>query len=262
MSDPTNFCREFILAIHDLQNSVLYIDDSGTSAGALPEEVLVSDFHLMAGVLIPSANHAGVESAHECWLNDANKVAGQEVDEFHATELVNPKSGTVWHGVSISDRLTLLKTAYRMLIDHAAKVLHLHIGKDQYDDAVQQARDAGCLKERRWQNPRMGLDYVFSKSIGEHVEVDDGQLVIVHDDDGKNKPRFQPYSGLPSMVWRSGIAYLPSSDLPGLQLADLAAYSLNRVYHAKHRRNQGNISPFDEMVEVYAPQLPGLTFLS
>jgi len=53
-------------------------------------------------------------------------------------------------------------------------------------------------------------------------------------------------------IYQNGIFYLPSNIIPGLQLADLAAYLINRVSYIKERAEKGKESPFDnELLEIY-----------
>jgi len=50
-------------------------------------------------------------------------------------------------------------------------------------------------------------------------------------------------------VYKGGIIYAESWREEGLQLADLAAYTLNRVFHIKQRLADGKANRFDEVID-------------
>ncbi|NVJ10682.1 DUF3800 domain-containing protein [Myxococcus sp. AM001] len=74
-------------------------------------------------------------------------------------------------------------------------------------------------------------------------------VVLVEDADKERQDcceqMFTPDAG----VYCDGVFRVDSRVVPGLQLADLAAYPLNRIFHIKSRLSQGlELGPFDEPI--------------
>jgi hypothetical protein len=75
-------------------------------------------------------------------------------------------------------------------------------------------------------------------------------LVIIGDADNKRNGCCERVFPPDANVFDDGVFRLDSKLVPGLQLADLAAFPLNRIHHIRARREQGRKpAPFDGIIE-------------
>ena len=94
------------------------------------------------------------------------------------------------------------------------------------------------------------LKDVFFKALFQFMRRLDGEMAIVVDSPTAlpDKIKIQGVREAAG-VYKGGIIYAESWREEGLQLADLAAYTLNRVFHIKQRLADGKANRFDEVID-------------
>lgn len=239
---------ELYNALKERSNLACFVDDGGTPSKVLPKETLVSDFHLIAGTVIPCKHYKEIETEAANWRTRYTTKIGDNIERFHTVEIVNPNSKTVWRGIDISTRKAALSDMFEILMKYSEAIPTLHIGRKQYEELMQIAGERKSPSNLKWKDPQIGLETVFYKNIATKIiPPENGQLILLQDQDSRRSEEQRAIYDDTVPVWKQSITYMPSVRFAGLQLADLAAYTLNRMYHSAHRIKKGTPGPFDEL---------------
>ncbi len=166
------------------------------------------------------------------------------IDEFHATEIVNPKSKSEWKSVSPEIRLHLLELLIGLLADNAEFVGLCYVsGKDYHRMLAAAAKDPGMTqKTALWKVFFDCLIEVFRKRGEDYAVVVDSPKRL------RNVIKIHA-SRYPEGLYE-GVIFADSRDEKGLQLADLAAYMVNRSHHIAQREADGKLlNQFDRLIK-------------
>jgi hypothetical protein len=216
---------------------LVFVDESGTSGKPLPN--LACDFFLMCGVSIPSERYRSVKVE----LTAALSALSPPIEEFHAAEILNP-SRSEWKSVSPETRLHLLGLLTDLLADNAEFVGLCYVSGEQYPKLVTAAK----------KDPKMtyktALRKVFFDCLIGLFRTSGQDYAIVADSPKRlrNEIKIQA-SRYPEGLYEKGVIYADSRHVEGLQLADLAAYMVNRIYHINQRQLDGRLNQFDRIIE-------------
>ncbi|WP_437605677.1 DUF3800 domain-containing protein [Sorangium sp. So ce834] len=219
---------------------LVFIDDSGTPGKPLPD--LAADFHFLCGVAMTSDAYA---AAKDRILSELLTI-GNGIREFHTVEIVNPSKTSPWRGVSLDARQEALVAAIDVLKGAASSILHCFVSGEQYDAELKPRILAAV---GRAQSPKNALQHVFFNSLIPFLQRTGEDVAIVMDSVAplSNAIRIQAAAD-PIRLYEGGVIHVDSKDEPGIQLADLTAYMVNRVYHARQRLMEGKKNPFDEII--------------
>jgi hypothetical protein len=220
---------------------LVFVDDTGTSGKPIP--VLASDFRLLCAVILPSDRYDAVKRILSLGLRKLDPG----LREFHATEIVNPGSRSPWKAVSIAKRLEALGLLGDQLLTHAELVAFVYVSGEQFNAE---------LLPRILERGGPQIDYkaaladVFFKVLLQFMRRKGEEMAIVVDSPHPlpNEIKIQGVRD-PMGVYQGGIIYSESWREEGLQLADIAAYTLNRAFHIKQRRADGKGNRFDEAID-------------
>jgi len=216
---------------------LVFVDESGTSGKPLPN--LARDFFLMCGVCMPSERY---KIARAEMIAALTKVSSG-IEEFHATEIVNP-SKSEWKSLSFEARLNLLALLVDQLVDNAEFVGLCYVSGEQYPQLVAAAgRDPGMTY-------KTAVRKVFFDSLINLFRTSGGDYAVIADSPKRlsNEIKIQR-SSYPEGLLEEGVIYADSRHVAGLQLADLAAYMVNRSFHINQRQLDGKSNEFDRIVE-------------
>jgi hypothetical protein len=219
---------------------LIFVDDSGTSGKPLPD--LATDFELLCGVAIPSERYPRLRANLAADL----AAVSPQVEEFHATEIVNPGARSVWSRVPINTRVRVLNRLVDMIEDSAQRIFYCYVSGEQCRGEMMskiEARGIGALDHKK------ALHKVFFNAVLQHVQTERINTAIVVDSSTPlpNALKIQAVVD-PQGIYEDGIIYVDSRVEVGLQLADLAAYLVNRIHHTRQRLIDGKRGPFDELV--------------
>jgi len=234
-------------AVYDIQRlqselthpgrTLVFIDDSGTPEQPLGED-LVRDFKLHAAVVLSSDAYRDFLGKHREFL-----LRYPWADEFHTVDVFQGKRGT-WGAQNEETRRRAFNTMAGHFEQFVKKALYVYVGVDQYKEIMERARDAGTLHPHNvnWDSHSEGARIVLLKSIVARVGIDSNAwpLVVVEDAEGGRENCREVMFGPQENVFSDAVFRVDSKAVPGLQLADLLAYCLNRLHHvrAKIRTNQ------------------------
>ena len=228
---------EILSKIEDDGRTLLFIDESGTTGKPLLN--LEKDFMVYCGVEFDSVNYSNI-----CRLmNDKLSSISSDVQEFHATEIVNPKRNSSWRNASIKERIDSLLLLRELIHKYCIIAPYCYILKNQYLSLV-----SGTVAEKL--SHKEGLKKVFFNSVLSIERLKDKNYAVILDSEKKleNEIKIQSVSLESGLVNEEGVILASSIALPGLQLADYAVYILNRIHHSAHRVKTGKHNDFDEVI--------------
>ncbi|MBI1311305.1 hypothetical protein GC176_08355 [bacterium] len=212
----------------------VFLDDSGTPEK--PLESLPRDTQFVCAVAMQSAEYA---RAH---VSLADHLACLKIDGFHATEIVNPKTVSPWKALSIEQRSEALRFLYSVLKNKRCKFLWCPINGEQFEGTMGDGVNIRAgIRERH--EKEMGAKEALWKAslnavIWHFADWADGRLAIVCEDrKGTHEVRLQQ-EGNGQLVLDGIIHAQKTARIHGLELADAAAYLLNRRHHTAVREKQ------------------------
>ncbi len=157
---------------------------------------MVADIHAWVALILPSDAYPDVEGLVLAYQ------AEHGLPELHGTEMVNPKSGTPWKAVPDDVRLAAYHFACELIAAHAVDLRYSYISKGQYAELT-----AGAPKGTVPNSHKAAVKTVFRTSIVSHL--------------AGHAPALLVFVG-------GGIVRAASHGVPGVQLADVAAYAVGR----------------------------------
>lgn len=220
---------------------LVFCDDTDLDGKAVA--ALEPDIRILVAVQIGSEAYAPAAAQISAYL------AGLGMPEFHSTEIAIPKSNSPWKSVPTEQRIEALAWLGTLFGTLDAKVSYARIPKAQFHELKAQAQDLGTVGV----GFKSGLKRVFLRCLFEELEQADEPGMIVLDQEGiTNEPTVEHWPEGKFLVG-GGPIVAPSHDVPGLQLADLAAWSIGRMLRHRERFNEGVATPFDQVaLEVVA----------
>jgi hypothetical protein len=240
--------KEAILAgLCQSELDIAFVDETGTPKK--PLTVLAGDFCLMCAVVVRSERYRDAKTA----IRRALRSIGGGVREFHATEIVNPRSRSAWKHLAFAKRLEAFDFLSALLIDVVESVPYVYVsGEQYYKELAPRLPVAGGPVVKH----KTALKKVFFGSLLPHLKRPNRQAAVVVDSETTLRGAIKIQDiRMPEGVYEGGVIHAESWVEEGLQLADLAAYTLNRVFHVEQRRLDGKSGPFDARVEALHERL-------
>lgn len=230
--------KEILSALPAPGRLLAFVDDGGTPEKPLAD--LAGNFHLLCAVLISSENYLKLKAA----LADKPRQLPRGLHEFHATQIVNPGS-SAWQRHSTRQRLDTLALLYELLLQYADQILFGFVSGEQFDAEMR----AQLPAELSGIKSKEALKKVFFNCLIPYLKTRSSDSAILMDSDREteNQLRIQAVAD-PTGLYQSGVLHVDSRWELGIQLADLAAYTFNRLFHVKSRAQKGKLGPFDELI--------------
>ena len=194
--------------------TLAFCDETDLTNGAT--STMVADIHAWVALILPSDAYPEVESMVRAYQTQHG------LPELHGTEMVNPKSGTPWKAVPGNVRLDAYRFACELIAAHAIDLRYSYISKGQYTELA-----AGQPKGTVPTSHKAAVKTVFRTSIVSHLAGHAPALVVFDKDKNNPGPTLEPLPGCDHLVG-GGIVRAASHDVPGVQLADVAAYAVGR----------------------------------
>jgi len=206
---------------------------------------MVAEIHAWVALLIPSARYAAVSAA----VLDYQQAHG--LPELHGNEIVTPGKASAWRPVTIEKRLDAYRFACDLIASEAADVRYVHMSEAQYADLV-----AAHPEEELPAKHKTAVKAVFKSCIAEQL-ADHAPAILVFDKDKNNAgPSLEPIPGAAHLVG-GGVLRERSDLLPGLQLADIAAYAVGRYLRRRDAIPTKGAKGFDNIAIELVETLDG-----
>jgi hypothetical protein len=187
---------------------------------------------------MPSERYAAVA------IEVTNRLATLGQAEFHATEVVNPKTTSPWRQVPLPERLEAFCSLGELLAAPPTKLYYAFVSKGQYEQLRTEAEEVGAVSVAH----KMGLKRVFLRCLFERLGSTAAETIVVLDQD---KPLAAPEVenwAEGALLCGGGPIVAASASVAGLQLADLAVFSIGRYARKRQDIAAGNGNAFDEIV--------------
>lgn len=226
--------------------TLVFCDD--TDIAPQPVPWLQPDLRILVAVEMGSEVYAAAAAE----LTD--RLARLGMPEFHAAEIANPGGKSPWKGLSPESRAAVLFFLADLLNGSGARVHQAHVPKAQFADLKAQAQLAGKVGV----GFKMGLKRVFLRCLFDHLAEAGGEAMVVLDQD---KPLAEPVvEHWPEAAFLVGGGPIAarSIDVPGLQLADMAAWSINRMLCRRPCFDDGTATDIDRAALELVGNLDGI----
>jgi hypothetical protein len=245
--DPAGGSAKQLLAnLAEPGRTLVFCDD--TDIAPQPVPWLQPDLRILVAVEMSSEAYAAAVVALEA------RLASLGMPEFHAAEIANPNGKSPWKAISAEDRASALHFLAGILTGSGARVHQAHVPKAQFDQLKAQAQLVGKVGV----GFKMGLKRVFLRCLLDHLATAGGEAIAVLDQD---KPLAQPvveHWPEAAFLVGGGPVAARSTDVPGLQLADMAAWSINRMLCRRPCFDDGTATDFDRAALELVGNLDGI----
>ena len=226
--------------------SLVFCDDTDIAPHPVPW--LQPDLRILVAVELGSEAYAAAAA------DMTARLASLGMPEFHAAEIANPNGKSPWKAVTPDARASALHFLAAVFNGSGARVHQAHVPKSQFADLKAQAQLVGKVGV----GFKIGLKRVFLRCLFDHLAAAGGETIVVIDQD---KPLAEPVvEQWPEAVFLVGGGPIAarSIDVPGLQLADMAAWSINRMLCRRPCFDDGTATDVDRAALELVGNLDGL----
>lgn len=221
-------------------HTLVFCDETNVTDAPADAEV-VPNLRIQCALVIQSDAYIKIAAA----MKERLKILGPT--EFHATEIVNPTKSSSWKPISIQNRLDAFDFLKDSILKTTMRILYAFVGPEQYVNELSVAAE-----KIKGESINMGyiaaLKTVFLRSLFEQLAPMDSPVTLVFDQD---KPQSSPTIELwpeGNFLFGGGPIAANSADIPGLQLADMIAFSLGRYMRNRKLWQENEPKPFDLIV--------------
>ncbi len=198
-----------------------------------PTTTMVANIHAWVALVTPSDHYAALAAAVLAYQ------AEHSLPELHGNEIVTPGSASTWNAIAPDVRLAAYEFACGLITAHAAEVRYVHISEAQYATMV--ARHQNALLPKTY---KRAVKAVFKTSIVAHLSAYAPALVVFDKEKNNAGPTLEQIAGATHLVG-GGVLRAGSHTVPGLQLADIAAYAVGRYLRRRDGILAGTGNAFD-----------------
>jgi hypothetical protein len=211
---------------------LIFVDDSGTP-GQL-NQYLAKDFVIYSAIFMNSDNY---HKFSECALNTF-KECELTIHEFHTTDMVQGIKD--WENIPITKRLSIIKKWGEFLERYVEIIPHLNIGSEQYNEMMDQAKSQNVNIEKKQKNGLYKAFKIFLYKKLVHY-YNNQEIIIIQDEINQKQSCYYVIKNPSNLkIFKNAIFYQNSRGFLGLQLADLAAYIINRMHIISSRIPENN----------------------
>lgn len=207
-------------AMHTPGTTLAFVDDTDFYGGSVSS--LVPDLRVLAAVKLDSGRYSEIETT----LDDRLRQLGQV--EFHGAEVFNPRVGSRWRDVSISDRIAMFDSVSSLVERSGASMLYGYISAGQYEQMRRDWRQQGNADFGVSRNA--ALKRVMLRSLQEELYAEGRPAMIMIDQDRMRGGIERDASEDAPWLVGGGILTAPSNQVAGLQLADALSFGIGRRF--------------------------------
>lgn len=236
MTVSSEFDLAHILAgMREPGTTLVFVDDTDFHGGGT--KALVPDLRVLAAIKLDSERYSEIESA----LNERLRHLGQL--EFHGAEVFNPKEGSRWRDVSISDRMGIFHLMSELVDRSGASMRYSYLSAGQYKQMRRHWRDQGNAELGVSRNA--ALKRVMLRSLQEELYAEGRPAMIMIDQDrARNGIERDASEDAPWLIG-GGILTAPSSHVAGLQFADALSFGIGRRFRRAEQFEDDTASGLD-----------------
>jgi hypothetical protein len=234
MESTDTYLDEFRKKLVVPGNILVFIDDTGTPEKPLGAH-LVRDYKAHVAIVVKSENYAAYLDEHKRFLNTYPSA-----EEFHAVDVFQGRKE--WKHCDVETRRRAFETFVDMVGQWVEMAYFIGIGIDQYNELTQKAQAIAPLypENVQWNSHSEGSRIVLLKSIMGRIQNAYQRPIVVIEDAESQKIDVMEHMFQESCnVHNASVYRIDSKNIPGLQLADLAAYCFNRRYHIIAKQKDG-----------------------
>lgn len=216
----------------------VYIDDGGPQNHNFIPDVAVQDLIMFFAVRIRSNDHTKMDQAHKLLMNQI-KSEGVCASDLHAAEIYGKKKE--WRKSSENTRAKCLLESYDKLLPFVQDVFAIWVGRAQF---LEDTKNLGFKTDQK-----KSLLEVCIVTLNEKLRERNSAKVVLVNSVGSGEAIYaNPLPFEFDKFWSNRMVNAPDTELPGLQLADLVAWALNRHFATKQRLTDGKEpSEFDHI---------------
>jgi hypothetical protein len=238
MSSPATI----LAGIADPGRTLALCDETDLTIAAT--STMVAEIHAWVAMIMPSEAYSSLRDAL------VGYQAEHGVPEFHGNEIVNAGKKSAWSDTAYDRRIDAYRFACALVTTHATELRYVHISAGQY---------AEWMTAYPGQLPSSHKDAV-KASFAEHI-VDylagHAPAMLVFDKHKNNPgPTIESVTGADYLAG-GGILRASSQDVPGLQVADIAAYAVGRYLKRRDNIIADTANEFDHVSMEMVAALPG-----
>ncbi|NKK74315.1 DUF3800 domain-containing protein [Rhizobium leguminosarum bv. viciae] len=223
---------------------LVFCDD--TDIAQQPVETLQPDLRILVAVQLTSNDYGPLSRRIQSWLK-ANGAA-----EFHATDIVSGKGA--WSTKSVAERRAALEFIASSFAELLVRVDALWLPKGSYAAYREEAEKLGKVSV----GFKSGLRRVFLRCLMERLSREALPAVLVVDQDKTQSNAFVDNSWPEgAFLVGGGPVTAPSHLVPGLQVADMMAWAVNRYLTKRQLFDSGKQSGFDQVALELVASIPG-----
>lgn len=213
--------------------TLVFCDD--TDIAEQPITTLRPDLRILVAVQVPSEHYAALDAAMTAALDQYG------VAEFHATDIAT--GNRAWKGRSEEERAAALAFVAEQLSEHAGRVGAVWLPKGQYPQIRKDAEQIGKVGV----GFKHGLRRVLVRSVVERLAAGTRPAMLWIDQDSplpESKVEHWPEA---TFLVGGGPVVAPSHMVRGLQLADLAIWSVQRYQTKRAGFDDGTATAIDKV---------------
>lgn len=238
--------KALLEALTEPGRTLVFCDDTDISGQPVPW--LQPDLRILVAVEMSSEAYAVAAAEIEAELSSLG------MPEFHAAEIANPKGKSPWKEVPSEERASALHSLAEVLNEAGAHVHEAHVPMAQFAALKAEAQLVGKVGV----GFKQGLKRVFLRCLFDHLALgQSGTIVVMDQDKPLSEPIVEDWSEAAFLVGGGPVA-ARSVDVPGLQLADMAAWSINRYMCRRPHLVAGSATELDKAALEVVGNLSGL----
>lgn len=213
--------------------TLVFCDD--TDIAEQPVATLQPDLRILVAVQMPSENYAALDATLTAALDQYG------VQEFHATDIASGNHG--WKGRSEEERASALTFVADQLATYGGRIGAVWLPKGQYPQIRKDAEKLGKVGV----GFKHGLRRVLVRSVVERLATGTRPAMLWLDQDNPlAEPKVEHWPEATFLVG-GGPVVAPSHLVRGLQLADLAAWSVQRYQIRRASFDDGAVTEIDKV---------------
>lgn len=213
--------------------TLVFCDD--TDIAGQPVAKLRPDIRILVAVQVASESYAALDAAMTAALDQYG------VDEFHATDIAT--GNRAWKGRSEVQRAAALAFVAEQLSIHAVRIGAVWLPKEQYPQIRKDAEKIGKVGV----GFKQGLRRVLVRSVVERLAAGSRPAMLWLDQDSPQaRPKVEQWPEATFLVG-GGPIVAPSHMVRGLQLADLAVWSVQRFQVMRASFDNGSATAIDKV---------------
>lgn len=239
------------MAATRILTGAIYVDDSGNPGARSGSDFLPSSRKAWTAVIVPTTVASEVQEGMEIFLNAVRGEFG--VNELHFTEIYSKKG--LWKDVSAEERAKVIGIMSEMINAFDLPIVHQSVSDFTRTDHPKIARPFQTVEWNTEDISHFGFLVLCSevsvhlRELRDYSSKDFNLPFPLFADEGilkAGRSRALPNWG--DVIDGPEVRFRNSADIAGLQLADFAAFIINRTQWIAATRSPGPLTPAEEVI--------------